>query len=97
MNIWDVCATFMDQLYRHKLRLVTLGPKIEALPDNHPSKPDCLWELAHLFGEVGNAAECKRILSHCLKLWRERGEDNRVAGILTYLSDMSPRMGKRSI
>ena len=37
-NVWNACARLMEHLYRHKPRLVVLGPKIEALPDDHPSK-----------------------------------------------------------
>ena len=85
-NVWDVCATFMNHLYWHKLRHVTLGPKIEALLDEHPSKPRCLWSLSSLFNSVGNLVESKRIITHSLKLVRERGDDFQVAATLCALS-----------
>ena len=92
-SIWDACTKFMAQLYFHKPRLVALGPKIEALPDNHPSKPQCLWDLSRLFDTVGNLVERKRLLSHSLKLWRERRDDDLVAQTLRSLSDANRRMG----
>jgi hypothetical protein len=49
-NIWDACPNFMQHPYWHKPRLVGLGPKLEALPDNHPSEPKCLSQLSRLFG-----------------------------------------------
>ena len=94
-GVWDACARFMDHLYWHKPRLVILGPKIEALPDNHPSKVQCLQELSWLFSSVGNWVEHKRILTHTLKLWRERGDDYRVARALGSLSNVNRKMGLR--
>ena len=84
---WDACAKFMAQLCWHKPRLVTLGPMIEALSDNHPSKPQCLFYLSQLFSSVGNYVECKQLLSHSLKLWREQGNDFQVTRTLKELSD----------
>ena len=89
---WDACAKFLAQLYWHKSRLVTLGPKIEALPDNHPSKPQCLMTLSWLFFSVGNYVESKRLLSHSLKLWREWGNDFQVARTLNDLSDANRKL-----
>ena len=86
-NVWDICRYFMEHLAWHKRRLVILGPKIERLPDNHHSKPNCLLELSQLFQSVGNHMECKRLLVHTLKLWRERRNDRRIAATLRYLSD----------
>ena len=53
-DIWSVCTNFMEHLYWHKKRLTILGPKIEDLPDDHPSKPERLflntyWVLILLF------------------------------------------------
>ena len=92
-NVWDACADFMDHLYWQKPRLVVLGPKIEALPDDYPSKPRCLKELSWLFYSIGNQAECRRLLTHALELWRERGDDSNVAQILGALSDANVHMG----
>ena len=92
-SIWDTCAKFMAQLSLHGPRLVTLGPRIEALPDNHPSKPQCLFNLAQLFESVGNSIERKRLLTHALELWGEQGNDFQVARTLADLSDTNWRMG----
>ena len=86
-GVWDVCSYFMEHLECHKPRLVLLGPKIKALPEAHPSKPRCLLGLSQLFTSVGNETECKRLLTHTLKLWRERGDDFEVAQTLWHLSD----------
>ena len=89
---WDACVGFFNHICQHKPRLVMLGPKIEALPDNHPSKAQCLWSLSLLFKSVGNWTECKRLSADSLKLWREQGNDHRVAETLCYLSDVSRQM-----
>ncbi|KAF9642816.1 TPR-like protein, partial [Thelephora ganbajun] len=85
-GVWRACAHFMEHLYWHRPRLIVLGPKVEGLPDSHPSKPECLVQLSRLFWSVGNRAEDKRLLIHTLKLWRERGDDFEVAETLRFLS-----------
>ena len=92
-DAWKACASFMRHLYWHKIRLTVLTPKIEGLPDDHPSKPDCLFELSQLFDSVGNHAKCKELLSHALKLQRERGDDHRAARTLRHLSETNREMG----
>ena len=87
INVWNACDKFMAQLYWHRSRLVTLGPRIEGLPDGHPSKAQCLWSLSRLFDSVGNFVESKRLLSHSLELWREQGNYFKVARALEHLSD----------
>ena len=84
-NTWDACADFMDHLYQHKPRLVVLGPKIEKLLDDHPSKPRCLFGLSQLLGSVGHHERSKQFLTHTLQLWRERGDDIQVARTLVGL------------
>ena len=91
-NVWDACSGFMYHLYWHKPRLVVLGPKIEGLPDDHPSKARCLQQLSRLFDSVGNPAEQKRLLTHSLRLWREWGDDDEVAITLKSLSDANWQM-----
>jgi len=92
-DVWKACASFMRHLYWHKIRLTVLRPKIEGLPDDHQSKPDCLFELSQLFDSIGNHTECKKLLSHALKLQREQGNDHRVARTLRHLSDTNRQMG----
>ena len=92
-DVWDACSYFMEHLLWHKSRLVLLGPKIEALPDVHPSKPRCLFWLSELFNLVGNYTERKRLLIHTLKLWRERGDDSEVARTLRRLSHANRLLG----
>ena len=92
-SLWDTCSKFMAQLCWHKSRLVTLGPKIEALSDGHPSKAQCLLELSGLFDSVGNVVESKRLLTYSLKLLRERGDDVQVAETLRNLSGANRGLG----
>jgi len=92
-RVWDACVNFMTHIYWHKFRLTILRPKVEGLPDDHRSKPECLFELSRLFKLVGNQVECKRLLSHALRLWRERGNGHQVAATLRELSDVNRRAG----
>ena len=92
-SVWRACVYFMQHLTWHKKRLITLGPKIEALPDDHSSKPECLFELSRLFFSVGNQVEYKRLLTRALKLERERGNVRQVTRILRHLSDANRLMG----
>ena len=85
-DVWGACANFMEHLYWHRPRLVILGPKIEALTDDHPSKLKCLSRLSQLFQRVGNYAECKRLLTHALNLSLEKGDDSQLARISGQLS-----------
>ena len=84
--VWDTCARFMRHLCWHKPRLVMLGAKIKGLPDNHQSKPECLYRLSRLFDSVGNYVEYKQLLIDTLKLWRERGDCLKVAETLRFLA-----------
>ena len=95
IKVWRVCCYFLQHLNWHKARLVMLGPKIEGLPDDHHSKPKCLFRLSQLFASVGNRIECKRLLIHALKLWRERGNDRWTAETLGFLSYTNRRLGLR--
>jgi len=88
-GIWDICGYFMEHLNWHKPRPVTLGPKIEALINNHPSKPRCLLHLSRLFASVGNHTERKRLLLHAPRPRRTRGDDLEVVQVLQRLSDVS--------
>jgi len=87
-SVWGACGNFMDHLFWHKPRVVMLGPKIEALADDHPSKFECLFRLSKLFRTVGNHTERKRLLTHALELSREQGDDRRLARTLAQLSDV---------
>ena len=86
-NVWDICSYFMEHLNLHEPRLVVLGPKIEGLPDDHPSKPRCLYQLAGLFHSVGRHVESKSLFTHTLKLCRKRGDNIGVIQALRRLAD----------
>ena len=85
-DVWDACTNFMKHLFWHKQQLVMLGPKIEGLPDDHPSKPECLSQLSRLFFSVGNYIEYKQLLTYTLELWRDQGNKLQVAKTLRLLS-----------
>ena len=90
---WDACIAFLGHLYWHKPRKTVLGPKIEALPDDHCSKAECLLWLGMTIGLTGNWVEQKRFLDHALRLERERGSDSRVARGLDFLSNANRMLG----
>jgi len=92
-STWHACTNFIRHLTWHKRRLTILGPKIEGLPDAHRSKPNILFRLSYLFYSVGNDMECRRVLTHALALWRERGNDREVARILRFLSEANWQIG----
>jgi len=88
-EVWTTCAHFVQHLRWHKKRLVILGPKIEGLPDKHPFKPDCLFQLSWLFYSLGNYVESKRLLIHTLRVRRERGDNLQVAQTLRLACDVN--------
>jgi tetratricopeptide (TPR) repeat protein len=85
-EVWSACYHFVEHLTWHKPRLLTLGPRIKGLPDDHPSKAKCLSQLAWLLADVGNYVESRQLFTHTLKLWREQGNDLRVAETLQRIS-----------
>ena len=87
--VWGVCIRFMTLLYWHKPRWTVLAPKVEALPDDHHSKPSALLRLSRLFCALGNFTEPKRLLAHTLRLERQRGDEARIALALRSLSDVN--------
>ena len=93
VEAWNGCASFLWHPYHHKPQLTMLGPKIEGLPDDHQSKPECLFQLSHLFDSVGNTAKCKQLLIHTLKLQKEHGDDLAVADTLRSLSHTNRLLG----
>ena len=92
-DIWDTCRHFVRHLYWHKPRRTVLGPKLEALSDDHHSKLLCLIDLSRLFQQTGNDTERKRLLTHALELERRRGDDLRVARRLRNLSNVNQSLG----
>ena len=92
-SAWDACGEFMVHLYWHKPRLIVLGPKIEALPDDHPLKAHCLNHLSSLFKSAGNPAKSKQLLTQALEVGRMRGDSHQVALTLSSLSDANRLLG----
>ena len=93
LGVWAACSRFMQHLHWHKPRLVVLGPKIEGLPDDHPSKPECLLHLSTLFHSLGNSMEEKRLLTHALELQHGQGNNLLVAQTLRYIGDANRSLG----
>ena len=94
-DIWEACAGFIAHLYWYKVRNTVLQPKIEGLPDGHPSKPKCLVQLSQLYHSAGYLVECKRLLSRSLTINREHGSDLQVAETLTHMSLVNQITGLR--
>ena len=88
-EVWDACYHFMIHLVWNKPRQTTLRSKIEALAEDHPSKPKCLSQLAQLFGLAGNFTEAKRLLAHTLELERRQRADAQVSATLRSLTDVN--------
>jgi len=93
VDVWIACGHFLEHLCWYKRRLVVLGPKVEGLPDDHPSKPQCLFQLSQLFQSVGNYVECKRLLICTLKLQREQGNYCLVAETLRFTASTNRMLG----
>ena len=92
-DVMDVCYHFMEHLYWYKPRQTVLGPKVEALSEDHPDKPICLFQLSRLFEVVGNHGERKRLLTHALKLERKQGDRSQTALTLRDLSGVNRLLG----
>ena len=92
-DVWDTCSYFMQHLISHKRRRVMLESKIEGLPDNHRSKPECLFQLSRLVASIGTRGERKQLLVRALRLWRERGDDSKIARALVFISDANRVLG----
>jgi tetratricopeptide (TPR) repeat protein len=88
-GVWNACANFLNHLHWHKPRLTVLGPKIETLSDNHPSKAPCS-QRSRTFVQFGWKLRREQTPpTYTLKLWRERGDDFQVAETLSYLSNVN--------
>ena len=87
-NVWKACADFMRHIFWHKKRRIgtVLRPKIESLPDNHPNKPECLFELSQLFRALGDTKNHKEVLERTLPLWRGLEDGYRIAQALIFLA-----------
>ena len=92
-KVWNACDHFMAHLFWQKPRQTVLRSKIESLPDDHPSKAECLFWLSRLSGSVGNYAEEKRLICLTLTLERERGDLFSVALALESLSYTNRNLG----
>lgn len=92
-HAWDTCIHFLKHLCWHKPRETVLGSKIEDLPDKHRSKPSWLYELSKLFELLGKDTGRKRLLTHTLTLYIERGDGTQIARTLRELSDANRWLG----
>ena len=93
-DVWGACCHFMEHLRWHKPRLITLEPKIRRLPDDHPFKPQCLFELSLLFNSVGDYTEGRNLQFHAMELWIMLGRDSDVAETFLSLSETSRQLDR---
>lgn len=92
-DVWKACVGFVRHPYWHKTRLTVLRSEIEGLPCDCRSKLVCLFEFSRILVSIGHRTECKHLLTHTLKLKRERGDDHSVAHTLRDLSGVNKLMG----
>ena len=92
-DAWDACANFIAHLHWHKQRETILRPKIERLPDGHPSKPGCLFQLSRLLDLMGKSAEQKSLLLHVLALHEREENDYWIARTLLELAGANEKLG----
>jgi tetratricopeptide (TPR) repeat protein len=92
-SVWAACCRFVQHISWHKPRQTILRQKIEDLPDDHRSKPNCLVQLAQVFNRVGKHTEQKQLLTHALTLEREQGNDFQIAQLLRYLCGANRMLG----
>ena len=92
-DVWNACTNFIKHLNWHKPRQTVLRSKIEALPNNHRSKPGALFDVAMLFGSLRIFTEGIRLLDRVLKLEREWGDIDRIALTLRMLSNSNRMLG----
>jgi hypothetical protein len=91
-DVWCACADFIGYTFRREKRLVVPRPKIEELPKDYRSKPECLLELSQSFRSVGDYTENKQFLIHTSKLQREGGDGYLVVQTLMFLADTNRRL-----
>jgi len=92
-SVWEACADFLQYLCWFKMRPTVLGSRIEVLPDDHPSKPRCLANLAWMLQSLGNLSESRRLHIWALNFWKEQGNDYMVSRELGSLAFVSMRLG----
>ena len=92
-HVWDACTNFIGHLYWHKQRETILQSKVERLPDDHPSKPGCLFHLSRLSELIGKGAERKSLLLRALALRRKEGNDYWIARTLAELAGANRDLG----
>jgi len=92
-SVWEACADFLRHLRWHKQRAIVLGSRIEGLPDDHPSKLRCLIQLTWILDLLGNLTESRRLHTCMINLWREQGNDRKVAETLETLSSLNRGLG----
>ena len=67
-DVWNACVNFMCHLIWHKPQQTVLRKKIEGLPDDHRSKPQCWFLLASLYAILDHRTEQTSFLNNALKL-----------------------------